>query len=73
MAGQNWWQRAIAVIEREYERRVRAASLVSEYGADHHAHDDHPDAAAEAAVILNIPRGTPRPPHPPESPGGNHA
>jgi hypothetical protein len=58
----NPWQRLVAAINREYERRIRAASLVTEYGAGHHAHDDdhHEDEGdeAEVAVIANVPRGT---------------
>lgn len=58
MSTQSWWQRAIAAINREYERRIRRASLVTEYGANHHGHDhdDHEDG--EAAAIMNVPRGT---------------
>jgi hypothetical protein len=57
-------------IYKEYDRRVRRASLVTEYGASHHHHDDthtdetdHDDAHAdeEAAEIVNLPRGTPVP------------
>lgn len=64
MAEQNPLQRFVAAINREYERRIRAASLVTEYGAAHHAHHDDHDDEAEVAVIANVPRGTPvgRPP-----------
>jgi hypothetical protein len=61
-----------SVINREYDRRIKRASLITEYGAQQHAHGaDHADetpAAAEhaaqeadeeAAEIVNIPRGTP--------------
>jgi hypothetical protein len=66
MAEPNVWQKFLATVNREYERRVRAASLITAYGVDHHA--DHADAdEAEAAVIVNIPRGAPRPQHPPAS------
>jgi hypothetical protein len=71
MAEQSFWQRVIAVVNREYDRRIRRASLVTEYGAGHHAghHDTHDDAAHddEAAAIMNVPKGTPlaRRPHPP--------
>ena len=48
-------------IFREYDRRVKRASLITEYGASHHAHDDHDDHAEhadeEAAEIVNLPRG----------------
>lgn len=77
----------IQTINNEYERRIKAASQVKEYGLhhghDHHADDDHehdeaaehppaieykPESApqaesieddAEAAEIMNVPRGTP--------------
>lgn len=77
MAAQSWWQRAIAAINREYERRIRRSSLVTEYGAGHHGHGhDHaqPDHGehdeGDASVIMNVPKGTrlgrhassPRPP-----------
>lgn len=74
MTEQSWWQRAIAAINREYERRIRRASLLGD-AADHHhsAHtpDDKVVAAAvsdqgapapdegEAAEIVNLPKGTP--------------
>lgn len=60
MAEQTFWQRLIAAVNREYERRIRAASLVREYGADHHGRLEHSDDAdeGEVAVIANIPRGT---------------
>lgn len=59
MAEQSWWRRTIAAIDREYDRRIRRASLVTAYGASHHAHAEeaHPDD--EVAEIINIPRGTP--------------
>jgi hypothetical protein len=58
MAEQSWWRRSLAAINREYERRIRRASQVTEYGADHHAHTNHEDEV-EAAAIVNVPRGTP--------------
>lgn len=61
MAQPSWWQHLLNRINREYERRVRAASLVTEYGADHHAHHSDDDDG-EAAVIVNVPRGTALPP-----------
>jgi hypothetical protein len=60
-------------IYREYDRRIKRASLVTEYGAHHQAHvDAHPhadatnedvahaghDEEAEEAEIVNVPRGT---------------
>ncbi len=67
MAEQSLWQRVIAAIEGEYERRIRRASLVSEYGAAQHGHGDYADgsqaapeaSADEEATIVNIPKGTP--------------
>jgi hypothetical protein len=60
--------RAIAdVVYKEYDRRVRRASLVKEYGVSHH--HDHADeshaadgdehAGEDEAEIMNVPRGTP--------------
>ena len=61
--------RALAnAINREYDRRIKRASLIKEYGMAHHdhtadhaeeAHASEADAAEEEAEILNIPRGTP--------------
>lgn len=68
MAEPTVWQRFLAAVNREYERRVRAASLVTEYGADQHHHDDA--AEEDAAVIVNIPRGTRRP-QPPAEPAAD--
>jgi len=56
------WGRILASIGREYERRIRAASLITEYGAghgSHHSHDDHhKDEDDDAAEIVNLPRGS---------------
>lgn len=53
-------------IYREYDRRIKRASVITEYGAHHHAHDDHAadehaeeHAEGEEAEIVNVPRGTP--------------
>jgi hypothetical protein len=64
--------RSIAsAVYREYDRRIKRASLVTEYGAHHHAEPAHADATnedaaaaehedeAEEAEIHNVPRGTP--------------
>jgi hypothetical protein len=59
MAEQQFWQRLVAAVNREYERRVRSASLVGEYGAGHHGAEQHEDDGGEVAVIANVPRGTP--------------
>ncbi len=57
MVEQSLWQRFIAAVDREYERRIRAASLVTEYGA-HHEHHADDDDVGEVAVIANVPRGS---------------
>ena len=62
-----FWKTISNAIYREYDRRIKRASLITEYGAAHHAeHDDaqadraHEQAEeAEEAEIANIPRGTP--------------
>ena len=47
-------------IYREYDRRIKRASLITEYGASHHTtdHAEHTDED-EGAEIVNVPRGTP--------------
>jgi len=48
-----------AAVYREYDRRIRRASLVNEYGAPHHdAHEaaSHDDDAGDT-TIANLPRG----------------
>lgn len=53
------------VVFREYDRRIKRASLITEYGAGHHshAHDDHTSDEhghdEGDAEIVNVPRGTP--------------
>ena len=65
MAEQSFWQRVIAAVNREYDRRIRRASLVTEYGAGHHSEHhidhDHNDVLPhdDEAAIMNVPRGTP--------------
>jgi hypothetical protein len=57
-------------IYKEYDRRVKRASLVTEYGVSHH-HDAHHDdthydeahADEDEAEIVNLPRGAPVPTH----------
>ena len=71
------WKTISNAIYREYDRRIRRASLITEYGAAHHdthadahadtAHDDTP-ADAEEAEIVNVPRGTPVATQPEEQP-----
>lgn len=49
-------------IYHEYDRRIKRASEISEYGLHHHDHDaEHHDDGAhhEEAEITNIPRGAP--------------
>lgn len=57
------------VVFKEYDRRIKRASLITEYGAAHHGHG-HDDATdedaahagddhAEESEIVNVPRGTP--------------
>jgi hypothetical protein len=53
-------------IYREYDRRIKRASLITEYGAAHHGHghddhaaDDHGHEEDDGAEIVNVPRGTP--------------
>ncbi|GAB4207704.1 MAG: hypothetical protein OHK0022_36300 [Roseiflexaceae bacterium] len=53
----NLIERLAQAINREYERRIRRASLITEYGAAHHS--DHTDDEDEGEVeIVNVPRGT---------------
>jgi hypothetical protein len=61
-------------IYKEYDRRVKRASLVTEYGMSHHHDDAHADEAhhddlhadEDEAEIVNLPRGTPVPAHAPD-------
>jgi len=57
------WKTISNALYREYDRRIKRASLITEYGAAHHddpgavhADDAHDDA--EEAEIVNIPPGT---------------
>jgi hypothetical protein len=53
----------VAAIDREYDRRIRRASLITEYGATHHGHPEEAHGAADASeddgdvAIANVPRG----------------
>lgn len=54
------------VVFREYDRRIKRASLITEYGAAHHQGHEHSEGTdaghdhdEDAAEISNIPRGTP--------------
>ena len=58
------WKTISNALYKEYDRRIKRASLITEYGAAHHtghgdahAEDAHEDI--EEAEIANIPRGTP--------------
>ena len=57
------WLTAITTsIYHEYDRRIRRASLITEYGAAHHDHHEHADAHGHAedegdVVIANVPLG----------------
>jgi uncharacterized protein YifE (UPF0438 family) len=53
----------LAAVGGEYERRIRAASLVTEYGAAHggHGHGHDEPAEHDSAEIVNLPRGARRP------------
>ena len=58
------WKTISNALYKEYDRRIKRASLITEYGAAHHgSHEDtHADAAhedTEEAEIVNVPRGTP--------------
>jgi len=62
------WKTISNALYKEYDRRIKRASLITEYGmahhdshADAHADETHQDAHedAEEAEIVNIPRGTP--------------
>jgi hypothetical protein len=68
--------RALAdAIYKEYDRRIKRASLVKEYGMHHDSHGaDHADethaadehaAPEDEAEIFNVPRGTPVAAHTP--------
>jgi hypothetical protein len=57
------WKTISNAIFREYDRRIKRASLITEYGAAHHAahgdaHADDQHEQAEEAEIANVPRGT---------------
>jgi hypothetical protein len=36
----SFWKSISRAVYKEYDRRIKRASLVTEYGAQHHAHDD---------------------------------
>ena len=58
------WKTISNALYKEYDRRIKRASLITEYGAAHHgghgdAHADDAHEDVEEADIVNIPRGTP--------------
>jgi hypothetical protein len=53
----NWFTNLSNAIYREYDRRIKRASLVTEYGAHHDHHDDAHADEKEAIVIANVPHG----------------
>jgi hypothetical protein len=51
------FQRIADTVYREYDRRIKRASLITEYGVSHH--HDHEEAHSDDEVaIVNLPRGT---------------
>ncbi|MEN9935098.1 MAG: hypothetical protein RLZZ387_1677 [Chloroflexota bacterium] len=62
----SWLTNLTAAINREYDRRIRRSSLITEYGAAHHSHADehhgHADDGDDVA-IANVPRGASVPTH----------
>jgi hypothetical protein len=71
MAERSWWGRLLHALDGEYERRVRAASQVTEYSAAHAALHSSGDDEGEVAEIINLPRGARlRPGHSDDTPSG---
>jgi hypothetical protein len=65
MAETGWFSRFMHWLNSTYEQRIKAASEVYEYGADHgHHHESEPSPSIEdeeedeGAEIVNVPRGT---------------
>lgn len=52
----NWFQRLAQAINTEYDRRIRRASQISDYGT-RHAEDPHDQDDGEVEIV-NLPRGT---------------
>jgi len=55
---QHWWQRLGERIDREYERRIRRASQLSDSDPAQHQEPSAPEPEDEAIEIVNVPRGT---------------
>ena len=60
------WKTISNALYKEYDRRIKRASLITEYGAAHHGYaaddhatDDDGHEEDEGAEIVNVPRGTP--------------
>ncbi|NOK62153.1 MAG: hypothetical protein GFH27_549321n141 [Chloroflexi bacterium AL-W] len=55
----NWFQRFSDAVYKEYDRRIKQASLVTEYGESHHHDEDEHDEEEDGAVeIANVRPGT---------------
>lgn len=55
----NWFERFSDAVYKEYDRRIKRASLVTEYGESHHHDEEEHDADEEDAVeIANVQPGT---------------
>lgn len=53
----NWFTRISSAIYREYDRRIKRASLIAEYGT-HHDHSSHGESEDDGEIeIVNMPRG----------------
>lgn len=63
---ESWRTLLSQAIYQEYDRRIRRASLVVEYGAGHHAaeHAPVPHQDEDDAEIANVPRGAAVASHP---------
>jgi hypothetical protein len=57
----SFFDRIAAAVEREYDRRIRRASLIHEYGTTHHGAETSAHAALDDedsdVEIANVPRG----------------
>ena len=54
----NWLKRISDAVYREYDRRIKRASLITEYGVDHSDHNTATIDDQGDVEIANIPRGT---------------
>jgi hypothetical protein len=53
----NWFKRISDAVYREYDRRIKRASLITEYGIDHSGHDSATTEDESDIEIVNVPRG----------------